>query len=147
MNLHLFRPITSGLLRAGFQRTHQFRQCTSTTLSELEFDKQAESTLHALTDFFDTLPERLPTHSDFDVSYSMGVLTLHVAPKIGTYVINKQTPNRQIWLSSPMSGPKRYDWIDKQWIYKHDDVSLHQLLEAEFAKIFNAPSIGILELK
>ena len=25
-------------------------------------------------------------------------------------MINKQTPNRQIWLSSPVSGPKRYDW-------------------------------------
>jgi frataxin len=28
----------------------------------------------------------------------------------GTWVINKQPPNKQIWLSSPLSGPKRYDY-------------------------------------
>ena len=32
-------------------------------------------------------------------------------PNVGTYVINKQPPNKQIWLSSPQSGPKRYDWV------------------------------------
>ncbi|EGT54939.1 hypothetical protein CAEBREN_28735, partial [Caenorhabditis brenneri] len=39
----------------------------------------------------------------------MGVLTVNVSKTVGTYVINKQSPNKQIWLSSPMSGPKRYD--------------------------------------
>ena len=29
------------------------------------------------------------------------MLTLHLGVTHGTYVINKQTPNRQIWLSSP----------------------------------------------
>uniref|UniRef100_A0A914RUA2 Frataxin n=1 Tax=Parascaris equorum TaxID=6256 RepID=A0A914RUA2_PAREQ len=37
----------------------------------------------------------------------MGVITAKVGRDKGTYVINKQTPNRQIWLSSPISGPKR----------------------------------------
>ena len=55
----------------------------------------------------------------------------------GTYVINKQTPNKQIWLSSPTSGPKRYDFIDETWIYKHDNVALHDLLTEEFSNIFN----------
>lgn len=30
---------------------------------------------------------------------------------MGIYVLNKQPPNRQIWLSSPISGPKRYDYV------------------------------------
>ena len=38
-----------------------------------------------------------------------GVLTVRLGD-FGTYVINKQTPNRQIWMSSPLSGPVRYDW-------------------------------------
>lgn len=38
-----------------------------------------------------------------------GVLTVALGD-LGTYVINKQTPNRQIWMSSPVSGPMRYDW-------------------------------------
>lgn len=26
-------------------------------------------------------------------------------------MLNKQPPNKQIWLSSPLSGPKRYDYV------------------------------------
>ena len=44
------------------------------------------------------------------MEYSAGVLTL-VVEGVGTYVLNKQPPNKQIWLSSPVSGPKRYDWV------------------------------------
>jgi len=40
-----------------------------------------------------------------------GVLTLSFPPS-GTYVLNKQPPNRQIWLSSPVSGPKRFDYVE-----------------------------------
>lgn len=65
------------------------------------------------------------------------MLTVKLGGALGTYVINRQTPNRQIWLSSPTSGPKRYDYIDGKWIYKHDGVSLHQLLQTELEKIIS----------
>lgn len=29
------------------------------------------------------------------------------------------------------SGPKRYDFIGGKWVYKHDGVSLHDLLTTE----------------
>ncbi len=29
-----------------------------------------------------------------------------------SYVLNKQTPNEQLWWSSPLSGPRRYAWDD-----------------------------------
>jgi len=29
------------------------------------------------------------------------------------------------------SGPKRYDFVQGTWVYKHDGVSLHQLLTKE----------------
>lgn len=64
-----------------------------------------------------------------------GVLTIKFGANYGTYVINRQTPNKQIWLSSPDSGPKRYDFINKQWIYKHDGKSLYQLLDEEIPLI------------
>lgn len=66
-----------------------------------------------------------------------GVLNVNLGPKYGTYVINRQSPNRQIWLSSPVSGPKRYDFaVDKNcWVYKHDGITLHDLLQEEFSKI------------
>lgn len=72
-----------------------------------------------------------------------GVLTLSFPP-IGTYVINKQPPNKQIWLSSPISGPKRYDYVilgegqdskegtgGGEWIYLRDMSTLGGLLSRE----------------
>lgn len=78
-------------------------------------------------------------------NFQDGVLTVRLGGQFGTYVINRQTPNRQIWLSSPTSGPKRYDFIDQKWIYKHDGVSLHQLLQDELEKVV-AAKVDFLKL-
>jgi frataxin len=53
---------------------------------------------------------------------------------MGIYVINKQTPNKEIWLSSPFSGPKRYSIIGGKWVYPQDGVSLHDLLSQELSR-------------
>ncbi|XP_047236237.1 frataxin, mitochondrial [Girardinichthys multiradiatus] len=106
-------------------------------LSEAVYEKLAEETLDALSDYFEDLTNEAFTGTDYDVVFSSGVLTVKVGGGHGTYVINKQTPNRQIWLSSPTSGPKRYDWTGERWVYTHDGISLHQLLSKEFSIIFN----------
>ncbi|XP_018524883.1 frataxin, mitochondrial [Lates calcarifer] len=106
-------------------------------LSEAAYEKLADETLDALADYFEDLTDEDFTGADYDVVFSSGVLTVKVGGDLGTYVINKQTPNRQIWLSSPTSGPKRYDWTGERWVYSHDGVSLHQLLSKEFSIIFN----------
>lgn len=58
-------------------------------------------------------------------------------------MINRQSPNKQIWLSSPVSGPKRYDIVESSkkgyWLYKHDGVTLHQLLSEELTAICKKP--------
>jgi frataxin len=77
------------------------------------------------------------------------------------YVLNKQPPNMQIWLSSPMSGPKRYDWVvigesmhEKEgaghgsWVYLRDGSSLASLLKKELgidveSEDFAAESVGV----
>ncbi|TAQ84130.1 hypothetical protein B7494_g7551 [Chlorociboria aeruginascens] len=68
------------------------------------------------------------------------VLTL-TCPPHGNYVINKQPPNKQIWLSSPISGPKRYDFVvvdegqdskegtgKGEWVYLRDGSKLSDVL-------------------
>ena len=80
-----------------------------------------------------------------------GVLTVDF-PGIGTYVINKQPPNKQIWLSSPISGPKRYDWYiigDSQgekggtaggnWVYARDESTLSELFSKELGIELSMP--------
>uniref|UniRef100_A0A8C5S9R3 Frataxin, mitochondrial n=1 Tax=Laticauda laticaudata TaxID=8630 RepID=A0A8C5S9R3_LATLA len=109
------------------------RQHKLGSLDETKYEKLAEETLESLTDFFEDLADKPFTPKDYDVSFGNGVLTVKLGGNMGTYVINKQTPNKQIWLSSPISGPKRYDWSGKKWIYFHDGISLHDLLSKELS--------------
>lgn len=99
------------------------------------FEEVCSETLNSLTDLFEELVESADHLSGADVNYSDGVLTVQFGDPYGTYVINRQSPNEQIWLSSPTSGPKRYDYIEGSWIYRHDGVSLHQLLSEEISII------------
>ncbi|XP_022108181.1 uncharacterized protein LOC110988710 [Acanthaster planci] len=114
--------------------------CRSTDSSDgkldaLSFDTMVEDILESLLDFFEQLGDEEDVHEDFDVTYSSGVLTVKFGPNHGTYVINKQTPNKQIWLSSPTSGPKRYDFTGDDWVYSHDGVPMLHLLSEEVSRI------------
>ncbi|CAD6587200.1 MAG: Mitochondrial chaperone Frataxin [Cyphobasidiales sp. Tagirdzhanova-0007] len=91
--------------------------------------------MERLTESLEALQEELG-ESDFDVEYSSGVLTLKLPAGKGTYVINKQPPNKQIWLSSPTSGPKRYDWssTEETWFYARDNSKMIELLQQELSE-------------
>ena len=54
------------------------------------------------------------------------------------YVLNKQQPNLQIWLSSPISGPQRFEMEldDGLWYQIRTKEELIQLLEREFNSEF-----------
>ncbi|XP_045216381.2 frataxin, mitochondrial-like [Mercenaria mercenaria] len=108
--------------------------CSENQLSEAAYEELADETLDSLTEMFEDLPEKLDLDPDYDVTFNSGVLTVKINNTWGTYVINKQTPNKQIWLSSPLSGPKRYDYVDGLWIYKHDGSVLHELLNTEVSQ-------------
>jgi len=112
---------------------------SSSTLSARDFEDIAAETLDSLTTYFDDLLETSKIE-DADVVHGDGVLTVKLG-KHGVYVINKQSPNKQIWLSSPTSGPKRYDFINQTWIYKHNNVSLYQLLNSEIPEIVQNPTV------
>jgi len=52
----------------------------------------------------------------------------------GTFVLNKQAPNLQLWLSSPVSGPLRYYYSCEgtAWLNQRDDHELLALLASDF---------------
>ncbi|KAJ7293349.1 Frataxin [Mycena rebaudengoi] len=102
----------------------------STERYNLFSDSTMDNILHALENLVDNLG-----NPAYEVEYHSGVLTLQLGDK-GTYVINKQPPNKQIWLSSPFSGPKRYDYSENSnaWIYSRDGQSLTDLLNRELSE-------------
>ncbi|XP_064474429.1 frataxin, mitochondrial-like isoform X2 [Ornithodoros turicata] len=127
-----------GLLRTpctALWRTSSFRAgSTESSISAAQYESITQETLESLAERFEEILDDVTDIPEADLALSDGVLTVHFGEKLGTYVINKQTPNRQIWLSSPVSGPKRYDFVDNRWIYMRDNVSLHRLLAKEVSE-------------
>lgn len=69
-------------------------------IDDVRYHKEADHTLEYLVEAFENLLDDIEA-DDADVELSQGVLNLNLG-SIGTYVINKQTPNKQIWVSSPV---------------------------------------------
>ena len=108
---------------------------------EHEFVRMAEETLESISEEISRIGyHRNSTVEDFDIEFSQGVLTISLGSH-GTYVLNTQTPNRQIWMSSPTSGPWRYSWeiTSKTWISKRDRHSLLKRLTDELSLVFDQP--------
>ena len=97
------------------------------------------------TQDIDALEEKAPQGSEegeWDVEYATGVINVRLG-SYGTYVINKQPPTQQLWLSSPTSGPKRFDYdTDKGVWFTYRDGELflfHELLSQELSAVFDTP--------
>jgi frataxin len=75
-----------------------------------------------------------------------GVLNLSLPPH-GHYVVNKQPPNQQIWISSPISGPSRFGYSGQTsgggtWVHhRREGVTLGALLDKEIKDILEGSSI------
>lgn len=110
---------------------------------EHEFVKVAETCLEYIMETVSESGYKAKSElSDFDVEFSQGVLTISFGDQ-GTYVLNTQTPNRQIWMSSPTSGPWRYAWNHKerQWVSTRDGHALSSRLSDELSGVLREPIV------
>jgi frataxin len=112
---------------------------SSLLATEREFHDVADETLEGLQDAVEQALESSGIQEQFEINLANGVLTL-VLPPHGTWVINKQTPNRQLWWSSPISGPRRYEYDENdEWVYTRDEshsATLFQTLQEEVHHIY-----------
>jgi len=90
------------------------------------FHHQADTILNEIQASLEEIIEKNQIAEDTDITYSDGILTIKLGDK-GTYVVNKQTPNKQIWLSSPISGPKRFNFDFKTGKWKNSRDSNEEL--------------------
>ena len=140
----------SGVLKRKFQTVGIYHNVADETLHSIQ-----DAVEDYLEDHFDAgVTGKKEVEEDIpEVNYASGVLTIYLPPH-GTYVINKQTPNQQIWWSSPISGPRRYEYDEKmeRWVnsrvideeatcsasdacYSEDD-TLGGALNKEFEELF-----------
>ena len=78
------------------------------TESESKFTEKANEYLELLGEKLEQWADD-EIEEDVECDYSDGVLTISLGRERGTYVLNKQAPNKQIWWSSPISGPHRFE--------------------------------------
>jgi frataxin len=71
---------------------------------------------------------------DADVELRGGILTIELGDG-AQFVVNKHAPNRQIWLSSPVSGASHFGWIGDAWISTRGPERLEPMLTAELARL------------
>jgi frataxin len=102
-------------------------------LDESHFHRLADATLKGLMQAIDDLGS-----DAIDVDLASGILTLTLADG-GTYVLNKQAPNRQIWLSSPRSGAWHFDHRGgvgaAAWAATRGGGTLAELLSSELGAV------------
>ncbi|PWY99978.1 Frataxin [Testicularia cyperi] len=128
---------------------------TASPLTDGQYHSLANSLLDSLQESFESLleeadvdrleqdaapSERVSGASEWDIECASGVLNLRCGVH-GTYVINKQPPNKQIWLSSPKSGPKRFDYdadTNTWFCLKDGETStLKHILDHELSGVFD----------
>jgi len=98
-------------------------------MDERAFEALASDTLVRLAERLEAGAE-----ADLDVELQAGILTLEL-PDGRQYVINKHAPNRQIWLSSPVSGAKHFGWTGEIWRSTRGPERLESFLAEELSGI------------
>ena len=127
--------------RAGELRMVDYHRMIDHSLDTLTSQLEELMETHDI----DALEEKVSQGSEegeWDVEYATGVINVRLG-SYGTYVINKQPPTQQLWLSSPTSGPKRFDYdTDKGVWFTYRDGELflfHELLSRELSAVFDTP--------
>lgn len=105
------------------------------TGDESRFHDTADKTLRHIAEVVeDVLGDEL------DVDMQGGILTIELSDR-RQYVLNKHTPNRELWLSSPVSGAWHFAWDEGlAWRSTRDPaVALKPLLAGELETLTGTP--------
>jgi len=89
------------------------------------FNELADETLEHVYSTLDNWAD-IANLSDFDIVLEAGVVTFSFGSK-NTFVLNRQTAVRELWLASPVSGPSHYNYCTEK-AYWSDTRSGHGLL-------------------
>jgi iron donor protein CyaY len=55
---------------------------------------------------------------------------LSIESPCGVFIINCNTHLRQIWLSSPLSGPSHFNYVNSRWVDRNN-IDLLELIHSE----------------
>ena len=104
-------------------------------MDESVFEAAASATIEAL---FEAIEQAVGDRLDVDLEGGILTLTLEDDRQ---YVINKHAPNRQIWMSSPLSGAAHFDYdpARDRWVNTRGPGTLRNTLADEISSITGTP--------
>ncbi|CAA7625603.1 iron donor protein CyaY [Magnetospirillum sp. UT-4] len=101
------------------------------SLDDSRFNTLADDLIEGLADAID---EALGDRLDADLHGAVLTITIKGG---GQYVVNKNGPMKQVWLSSPVSGAWHFDYADGDWIStRAPKVTLDSVLAGELEATF-----------
>ena len=94
-----------------------------------QFESLADKTLARLQAAIES------AEGELDAELVNGILTIETESG-GKYLLNRHAPNRQIWLSSPVSGAWHFAWDEERqaWISTRGSERLDELLGRELSE-------------
>lgn len=103
-----------------------------------DYERDSVSFISALHRGLDSLSQ----HPRYDVSFSNNVLQIKDIPQSRTFVINRQPFRKEIWLSSPISGPYHFSYSPtlSKWVDRRSNEML-SLLEREIPEMRQKSSL------
>lgn len=109
-------------------------------IDETRFSTLAEETLRRLIEAIDAA-----SADSLDTDLRDGILTIELDSG-AQYVVNKHVPNREIWVSSPVSGAWHFAYDETQRAWRDTRgrgdagaMTLHRLLAAELGMAIGTP--------
>lgn len=126
--------VGSWLLHANNASTRVQSKAGMDGFTDTAYNAAADAFLECL----ETAVETSESDNVEDMTLSDGVLTIETTNS-GSFVINKQAPNKQLWLSSPITGPHHYDMVVGsggvvEWVGDRDGHLLRTKLEGELSR-------------
>ena len=116
---------------------------TNNKIDSERYVKEVDKTLNYISDYLEGLELEITDN----ILLADGVLKITLA-KNKNYVLNIQRINLQLWLSSPISGPQRfeYDLETNTWKNNRNSRDLYEILSEEFNKILIENNIKDINL-
>ncbi len=99
---------------------------------QTEFDQKATQEIDYIANLIETQDK------DFQIDVDFAGDVLHLDTEFGEYVINKHRVMQQIWLSSPVSGPHHFSFVEgKQLWFSSKGFELRKIICAELSEKTN----------
>lgn len=89
-----------------------------------------------VTNYLEQLLERVEASywSVVESELNDGVLNIQTANK-GIFIINRNIPRQELWLSSPFSGGAHFSWVGAEWLNTRTKEPFEPLLFKELDQL------------